>query len=259
MQVSDKGLMAIIGHEGIVQSRYKDAVGVWTIGVGHTKAAGGIDPANFAGTMTVRETFDLLKHDAAKYAADVSKAVKVALEQYEFDALVSWHYNTGRIRKNPAWLAALNRGDKKTAGRALANSIVTAKGKRLPALVTRRKAESDLFLYGKYPPPFANLYPASPAGKVIWDHGKRIDLVRSLQIGEKPPAKPAGAQEPPKAPIQPKAPQPAPATPAGAKAAKTGMFVSVIAGLSAMIYAGACHLPGWFINLLGYAAKCGGN
>lgn len=35
MKLSDKGLMALIAHEGIVQSRYKDAVGVWTIG-GHT-------------------------------------------------------------------------------------------------------------------------------------------------------------------------------------------------------------------------------
>ncbi|WP_428141663.1 glycoside hydrolase family protein, partial [Bradyrhizobium sp.] len=36
--------MALISHEGIVLSRYKDSVGVWTIGVGHTKAAGNPDP-----------------------------------------------------------------------------------------------------------------------------------------------------------------------------------------------------------------------
>ena len=33
MHLSDKGLMALISHEGVVQSRYKDSVGVWTIGV----------------------------------------------------------------------------------------------------------------------------------------------------------------------------------------------------------------------------------
>lgn len=215
MQVSDKGLMALIGHEGIVQSRYRDAVGVWTIGVGHTKAAGGINPEKFVGSMSIRQVFDLLRQDVAKYAADVSKVVKVPLEQHEFDALVSWHFNTGKITKSPKWLPVLNRGDKKAAGKMLARSIITAKGKVLPALEARRKDESALFLTGVYPRPFANLYPASPSGKVLWSEGKRIDLTRALQIDAKPPAKPVESQKPAPAPTQPGAPPPAPqATPA---------------------------------------------
>lgn len=74
----------------------------------------------------------------------------------------------------------------------------------------------------------------------------------------KPPAKPAGAKEPPKAPIQPAAPQHAPARPVGANGAKAGLLAGLVAGASALLYAGACHLPVWFIEWLGYAAKCTG-
>jgi len=33
MKTSTAGLMALTAHEGIVLSRYKDSVGVWTIGM----------------------------------------------------------------------------------------------------------------------------------------------------------------------------------------------------------------------------------
>jgi len=33
MKTSIEGLVSLVAHEGIVQSRYKDSVGVWTIGV----------------------------------------------------------------------------------------------------------------------------------------------------------------------------------------------------------------------------------
>lgn len=262
MQVSDKGLMALIGHEGIVQSRYKDAVGVWTIGVGHTKAAGGIDPEKFVGSMSIRQVFDLLRHDVANYAADVSKAVKVPLEQHEFDALVDWHFNTGRILKRPKWLAVLNKGDKKTAGAMLARSIITAKGKRLQNLVDRRKDTSDLFLTGSYPKPFATLYPASPSGAVLWKQGKRIDLVRALQIAAKPPATPQEPQTPAPVPTQPATKPPAPqATPDGKVKPKrrvAGALAVLIGAIVAAFWARACAMPDWLINLVGYAAKCTG-
>jgi len=41
MKLSDKCRIALISHEGIVQSRYKDSVGVWTIGVGHARVPPG--------------------------------------------------------------------------------------------------------------------------------------------------------------------------------------------------------------------------
>lgn len=248
MKTSDRGLMALIGHEGVVQSRYKDAVGVWTIGVGHTAAAGAPDPAKMTAIMPMREVFDLLRKDAAKYEAGVNKAVKVALEQHEFDALVSWHFNTGRINNTkspPAWLADLNAGRKKAAGEKLRNSIVTAGGKRLQALVDRRAAESTLFLHGTYPKPVAMRYPATPQGKVLWGKGERVDLIRALQINEKP----AGALQEQDAPSVAPKPETAPVTPAGGNGAIPKLLaLIVVSGTAALAWLAnlPCELTGYF-------------
>lgn len=99
MNLSPNGAMELIGHEAIVLTRYRDSVGIWTIGVGHTKAVGSPDPSAFTGTLTLQQVFDLFENDVARYVADVNFAVKHAVSQTQFDALVSFHYNTGAIRK----------------------------------------------------------------------------------------------------------------------------------------------------------------
>lgn len=175
MNLSDKGLMALISHEGIVQSRYKDSVGVFTIGVGHTAAAGGIDPANFAGTLTMKEVFDLLRVDVARYEKAVANAVRVPLKQHQFDALVSFHYNTGAIGK-ASLVKKLNSGDFDGAAKGFDAWVKPIEIK------PRRMAEKAIFQTGNYPAPFATVYPATPQGKVLWKSGKRIDLAKSLFI-----------------------------------------------------------------------------
>lgn len=186
MHLSDKGLMALISHEGIVQSRYKDSVGVWTIGVGHTAMAGGIDPAKFAGTLTMKEVFDLLRVDVAKYEAAVNRTVKVPVKQHQFDALVSFHYNTGAIGK-ATLVKRLNAGDIAGAGDGFNNWL------KPKEITDRREAEQELFRTGKYPAPFATVYPATPQGKVLWKQGRRIDLAKALFIET---AKPVEAVKP---------------------------------------------------------------
>lgn len=182
MKTSTEGLIALIGHEGIVQSRYKDSVGVWTIGVGHTKAAGGINPETFTGTLTMSQVLDLLRTDIAKYEKDVSDAVHVSLKQHEFDALVSFHFNTGAIKK-ASFVKKLNAGDRAGALKGIMDW-------RKPAeIIPRRTAERDLFKTGTYPAPYANVYPADKNGKVLWGQGKRVD-VKSL-LGQSSAAAPA--------------------------------------------------------------------
>lgn len=169
MRTSYQGLVAIAGHEGIVTSRYKDSVGVWTIGVGHTSAAGGINPAKYMGTISVEVALQLFLEDIKKYEDEVNKAVKVKLTQYEFDALVSFHYNTGAIAK-ATLTKSLNAGNKKQAAAEFMNWL---KPKEITA---RRQAEKDLFLTGKYPKPEAAVYPANANGAVQWSKGKKADL-----------------------------------------------------------------------------------
>lgn len=174
MNVSTQGLIALIGHEGIVLSRYRDSVGVWTIGVGHTSAAGGIDPRTFTGQLTMRQALALLRTDIAKYEADVRRAVTVALEQHEFDALVSFHYNTGAVARAEL-TASLNAGNRSKAGRQFLNYM------KPPEIGNRRRAESTLFLTGQYPDAAVTVYPATRDGKVLWSQGKALDATELLQ------------------------------------------------------------------------------
>lgn len=169
MKTSTEGLMALISHEGIVLSRYYDSVGVATIGVGHTKMAGGLDPETFTGTLTMAEALDMLRTDIVKYENGVNKAVAVSLKQHEFDALVSFHYNTGAIAK-ASFVKALNAGDRAAAAKGMMAWNKPAE------IIKRRQAERDLFEKGVYPAPVATIYPASPAGKVLWGKGTRANL-----------------------------------------------------------------------------------
>jgi lysozyme len=173
MKTSTQGLMAIISHEGIVTSRYKDSVGVYTIGVGHTAAAGGINPATFSGTITVKQALDLLREDIVKYENGVNAAVKVPLKQHQFDALVSFHFNTGAIGKAQI-TKTLNAGNFALAGKQFMNWV------KPPEIKPRRTAEMNLFLTGEYPPAVATVYPASPSGSVLWSQGKRVNIADLL-------------------------------------------------------------------------------
>jgi lysozyme len=40
MNTSEEGVAFIAAQEGLVTRAYRDAAGIWTIGVGHTAAAG---------------------------------------------------------------------------------------------------------------------------------------------------------------------------------------------------------------------------
>jgi lysozyme len=176
MRASKKGLMALIAHEGIVKSRYKDSVDVWTIGIGHTSAAGGIDPRTFKGELSIKQCFDLLGKDIKKYELGVTNALKgTKVSQHQFDALVSFHYNTGAIGR-ASFMNHVRSGD---FTRAAAGMMAWRKP---PEIIPRRTAERDLFASGKYPNnPVANCYPVKPSGRPDFGRPERIYLAKHLK------------------------------------------------------------------------------
>lgn len=94
MQTSAAGRAAIAQREGNKLKAYTDSVGVLTIGVGHTSAAG--PPKVTKGlTITAAQSDEILSRDLATFEAAVNKAVKVPLSQGQFDALVSLAFNIG--------------------------------------------------------------------------------------------------------------------------------------------------------------------
>lgn len=140
--VSAAGVSFIKEFEGFVGHPYKDAVGVWTIGYGHTEGVGPKSPH-----LSAAEAATLLRHDLnRKYAPPVA-ALKLPLNQHQFDALVSFVYNVGPggIAPTTGVGRALRRHDWQGAADHLLDWDKGG-GRTLPGLTRRRHAERTLFL-----------------------------------------------------------------------------------------------------------------
>lgn len=114
MKTSFKGLAEIASHEAIVTTRYKDSVGVWTIGIGHTSGAGAPNPVKINRQLSITEVMDIFARDIKKFEKRVNKAFTRDLTQAQFDAAVSFDFNTGGIHR-ASWVKAFNKGDDRTA------------------------------------------------------------------------------------------------------------------------------------------------
>ena len=166
MNTSDKGIVALMMHEGIVPGPYLDSVGVWTYGIGHTSAAGAPDPATMKRGMPadmdaeLARVFAVFRADLPKYEAAVRRVLP-SVKQHEFDAAVSFHYNTGAIGR-ASWVKKLAAGD--VAGAA--SGIMD--WHKPPEIIKRREDERDLLLLGKYPTGAITVWNVSETGEVIW-------------------------------------------------------------------------------------------
>ncbi|WP_172448406.1 lysozyme [Caulobacter mirabilis] len=170
MKMSREGALELIGHEAVVLTRYLDSKGIWTIGVGHTAAAGKPDPKTYPGAMALEEAIELFRRDLVRYEDGVNTAVTAKVSQTEFDALVSFHFNTGAIAR-AALTVSINRGDKTTAAEQFMS------WRRPPEIVGRRAKEQKLFRDGIYSNGGkARLLPASADGKVQWGAGRTVSL-----------------------------------------------------------------------------------
>ena len=140
MNVSETGIELIKKFEGCVLKAYKCPAGVWTIGYGHTA---GVKEGQ---TITKKEAEDLLKHDLITFETHVSNLITVAINQNQFDALVSFCYNLGPGNlKSSTLLKLINAKNFNGAAEQFDRWVYTG-GKKLNGLVKRRAAEKALFL-----------------------------------------------------------------------------------------------------------------
>lgn len=153
MRTSKEGKVTLAASEGIVPAVYLDSVGVETYGIGVTHWAIGDEAFSRLPVAMPRDidkavahALDLFDRVLRQYEDAVNDAVKVPLEQYEFDALVHFTYNVGgpNLRKSRL-LKLINAGDKREAGKTGFHGWL-----KPPSLRGRRDLESNLFLYGDY-------------------------------------------------------------------------------------------------------------
>lgn len=150
-KVSDRGISLIHLFEGLERKRpdgtyeaYLCPAGVWTIGRGNT----GPDPFN--GGLINRDTVwtraqcdEAFKRHLSGDEKTVSSLVTAPTTQGQFDALVSFQYNTGALGRSTL-LKKHNAGDYAGAA-AEFGKWVNAKGKAMGGLIRRRAAEVALY------------------------------------------------------------------------------------------------------------------
>lgn len=154
MKTSSTGRKLIEEFEGCILGAYDDdndhivplgghSRGTLTIGYGHTSAAGA--PKVFVGQTITKSQADLiLTSDLGPVERDVARLVHVPITQNQFDALVSFHFNTGALGKSGV-LVHLNKKDFQGAADALLQ-WTHANGRVMSGLVRRRQDERKLFL-----------------------------------------------------------------------------------------------------------------
>lgn len=146
-RITAAGLSHIMQWEGCRLTAYEDVAGIWTIGYGHTSAAGA--PVVKPGMrITQDEANEILRRDLAKFENRVNDLVKVPLTENQFAVLVSFDFNTGALHKSTL-LKKLNARDYNSVPSELMK-WVNAGGKRVQGLVNRRAAEAGLWAKGEF-------------------------------------------------------------------------------------------------------------
>ena len=179
MRTSQKGQVELVGHEAIVTSSYLDSVKVWTWGVGHTAAAGSPKPGpGLLQDSSIPEIMHVFGNDLSQYERRVEKAFTVQLTQEQFDAAVSFDFNTGGILR-ASWVRLFNSGDVKGARSAF------MQWNKPSSIIGRRKKECKLFFDGIYSNGGkASVYPADASGNVLWKKGKVVNVDALLNGGD---------------------------------------------------------------------------
>ena len=147
MKISRSGIDLITRWEGCKLTAYKDGGGVWTIGYGHTSAAGA--PEVKAGLkISLPDAKEIFVRDVVKYEAAVDKANNRPMTQGQFDAMVSLAFNVGAAGFESSTLVKkLNAHDYLGASGEFVRWNRAA-GKPMLGLTRRRAAERDHFLRG---------------------------------------------------------------------------------------------------------------
>jgi GH24 family phage-related lysozyme (muramidase) len=163
MKTSDAGLKLIMQFEGLRLKAYRCPAGVWTIGYGHTSAAG-VPDVRDGMRISAQEAEAILKKDLAGFEAAVAGLVKKELTQAQFDVLVSFAYNCGvGALKGSTLLKRVNAGAFDAVSAELMK-WTKAKGKELPGLVRRRRAEAALWRgLPKVVEPICKVLPIAPS------------------------------------------------------------------------------------------------
>lgn len=158
LKMSAAGRKLLCEFEGFKAQAYRDPVGILTIGYGFT------DNVKIGDVITQEQANIRLKNELIEYEQAVLLACKIAPNQHQFDALVSFAWNVGTAgMARSSVIKAHNRGDYQSAARAFA-LWNKAGGRVFAGLTRRRAAEAALYLKPEFEEATVQAYtlPAMP-------------------------------------------------------------------------------------------------
>ena len=139
MKTTERLLIQLMVMEGLRLEAYEDAAGVPTIGYGHTK------DVRMGDRISEYWAKELLRDDIEEAERQV-KELKVARNEAQLDALVSFVFNLGIGRlKESTLLRVIREGGSKADINREFKRWVYAGGKKLKGLEVRREWEAKRF------------------------------------------------------------------------------------------------------------------
>lgn len=177
MKITPRVALELASHEGLVRQAYKDSVGVWTWSIGITNASGHNVERYIGKPQTLERCLEVYVWALEKYADDVRKVFKdKPLNEHQFAAAVSFHYNTGGIAR-ASWVKKWLAGDVAGARKDFMN---WSKPKEI---IPRREKERDLFFDGKWSNngTVTEYTRVKANGQIDWSSAKRTNIKDEME------------------------------------------------------------------------------
>ena len=171
--LTERTLLEIAEHEGLVLEAYLDSVGEWTWGFGVTDASGHSVSRYRKNRSTIEravEVYEWLLR--TKYLPEVERAFRGhKLTEPQLAAALSFHWNTGAIGR-AHWVKSFLAGNR---NRAWSEFMSYSRPREV---IARRKAERALFFDGRWSGDGVVLIyeGVRPTGTPDWSSARQIDI-----------------------------------------------------------------------------------
>ncbi|MCC8409925.1 lysozyme [Mucilaginibacter sp. UR6-1] len=145
MRIDKAGRDFIYKEEGVKLKAYLDVAGIPTIGVGFTYYPHG-GKIKLGDTITIEQCTEYFNIIVQSFEDAVSKAVKININQHQFNALVSFSFNVGiQAFKSSTLLKKINSQSTEQDIKAEFLKWKRAGGKVVDGLLKRRIREANLY------------------------------------------------------------------------------------------------------------------
>ena len=177
--ITERIMLEILEHEGIVLEAYKDSVGVWTWGAGVTSKSGHSVMRYVDRPQTMRRVLEVYEWLLrTKYLPGVLEAFNpMQLTEAQLGAALSFHWNTGAIGRAD-WVQSAKAGKMDQARREIMNWSTPKE------IIGRRKLERALFFDGQWSSDgIVTVYQRvrKPSYAPDWSSAKQVDIRDDLR------------------------------------------------------------------------------